>query len=964
MHRERSGWERRQAACVRWVRLACVLGLGFPNGAAEPGKVFRAGAFAVDITPTNFPVLVNGGFFAATASQANDRLHARCLVLDDGETRVGLCVVDTCLIPRDLADRAKALVQQTVGLAPERILISATHTHSAPSLMAAHGADADPHYPAMLVPRIVEGIRRAVGNLAPAQVGWAVAPAPEHTHCRVWIRRPDKIELDPFGEHTVRANMHPGHRNPDAIAPSGPADPDLTLLAVRTSEGRPIALLANYAMHYYGATPVSADYFGRFAEKIGPLLGATNGEPPFVGIMSQGFSGDLHWMDYGAAAGGPGLDGYAEALAQIACAACQKIEYRDWAPLAMRDLDLPLSVRLPDEKRLAWARQLVAEMQGRAPKTLAEIYAREQLWLMDHPVRQVKLQALRVGDLGLAAVSAEVFSLSSLKLKAQTPLAATMNLGLANGEDGYIPPPEHHPLGSYNTWACRTACLEASAEPKVVDALLGLLEEVSGKPRRPLVDPRGPYALAVLKAEPLAYWRLNEFGGPQALDATRHGRPAAYEEGAAFYLEGPASPAFSGLAAVNRAVHFAGGRLTAPLPLPGEQYSVELWFWNGLPPRLRGVTGYLFAWGDRLAIGGTNGPAGRLVLSTAAGAETLTGPTPMPLKRWTHLVVARDRRRVSLYVNGALEAAGEAPPCDPAKARQLVLGGDEERTATLEGRLDEIAVYDRELGAAEVLRHFQDARLLATVPGLGRVPPDPAGPYCAAVLDLKPLAYWRLGENGFDGRSALDSSSHELHGLYEDGIELYHAGPAAPAFAGGQGTNHAPRFQGARLRACAKGLGSVYSVSFWFRNERPNDSQPVTAYLFSRGPGEAADAAGDHLGMGGTHLRQEGQLVFFNGNALNQVLAGRTVVPPRTWNHVLLVRDGRQVRVYLNGGGEPEIDGAIDVSPGAASEEVFLGGRNDNFANLNGSLDEAAIFGRALSPDELRRLWISLPASP
>jgi hypothetical protein len=293
-----------------------------------------------------------------------------------------------------------------------------------------------------------------------------------------------------------------------------------------------------------------------------------------------------------------------------------------------------------------------------------------------------------------------------------------------------------------------------------------------------------------------------------------------------------------------------------------------------------------------------------------------------------------------------------------------VLGGDEERTATFEGKLDEIAVYDRELGAAEVLRHFQEARLLATVPGLERVPPDPAGPYCAAVLDLKPLTYWRLGENGFDGLSALDSSSHDLHGLYEDWIELYQAGPAAPAFTGGQGTNHAPRFQGARLRACAKGLGSAYSVSFWFRNERPNDSQPVTAYLFSRGPGEAVDASGDHLGLGGTHLQHEGRLIFFNGNALNQVLAGRTVVPPRTWNHVLLVRDGRQVRVYLNGGGEPEIAGEIDVSPGAASEEVFLGGRNDNFANLNGSLDEAAIFDRALSPDALRRLWINLPASP
>ena len=104
---------------------------------------------------------------------------------------------------------------------------------------------------------------------------------------------------DPFGVRTVRANMHPGYQNPDAVGPAGPVDPGLSVLSVQTLDGRPIAVLANYSMHYFGARPVSADYYGRFARLMESRIGATEGGPPFVAIMSQGTSGDQQWMDYG-----------------------------------------------------------------------------------------------------------------------------------------------------------------------------------------------------------------------------------------------------------------------------------------------------------------------------------------------------------------------------------------------------------------------------------------------------------------------------------------------------------------------------------------------------------------------------------------------------------------------------------------------------------------------------------------
>src|SRR6516164_3845278 len=91
--------------------------------AAEAGaqdKVFRAGAAAVDVSPTTLPARVNGGFLEARADAVKDRLFARALVLDDGATRLAVVVVDSCMMPRDLLDRAKEIARSKTGIAAER----------------------------------------------------------------------------------------------------------------------------------------------------------------------------------------------------------------------------------------------------------------------------------------------------------------------------------------------------------------------------------------------------------------------------------------------------------------------------------------------------------------------------------------------------------------------------------------------------------------------------------------------------------------------------------------------------------------------------------------------------------------------------------------------------------------------------------------------------------------------------
>ncbi len=705
--------------------VACLLVSRLPVGevfADESSKVFRAGAYAIDVTPTKYPVIVNGGFLPRTTDRAYDPLHARCLVLDDGATRLAIVVVDSCMIPRDVCDRAKRLAAKTTGIPTERMLISATHTHSAPSvMMACLGTDADVAYRESLPSRIADGIARAAEKLTPARVGWTVVDDYEHTNCRRWIMRPDRMQNDPFGGRTVRAMMHPGYQNPNFIGPAGPVDPGLSLLSIQTSGGKPMALLANYSMHYFGSPRLSADYYGRFATRIAELIQA---DSSFVGIMSQGTSGDLHWMDYSRPRTNINIDTYSDEVARIAHKAYQSIEYRGRVSLAMAETKLTLGRRLPDEERLAWAENIIADMQQPGPRTLPEVYAKQAVYLHENPTVELKLQAVRIGELGITAIPNEVYGITGLKLKLQSPLTPTFNMELANGAAGYIPPPEQHALGGYTTWPARTAGLEVEAEPKIVEALLGLLEKVSSKPRREHVDPLGAYPQAVLASKPAAYWRLSESVGTRAHDSSGNELHGIFEPGVALFLPGAASESFSGRKTNNRCAHFAGGRMQAALKDPSGAYSVEMWFWNGLPNDARPVTGYLFsrgvdgrknAPGDHLGIGGTHEAAGRLIFFDGNGPSgLLVGKTQIAPKTWNHVILTRDGEQVTAYLNGKREPeiAGKAHVAGAEQARHVFIGGRNDNFANFEGKIDEVAFYDRVLSADEVVAHFAAAGLV------------------------------------------------------------------------------------------------------------------------------------------------------------------------------------------------------------------------------------------------------------
>lgn len=460
-----------------------MIGNFFSTGALAK-DVFRAGAFAADITPKHLPVSVNGGFQDRMVGSVHDRLHARCLVLDDGKTRLALVVCDSCLITRESFDAAKRLASQATGIPEDKMLMAATHTHSAPTAMVMAESRPDPGYLKYLETQIAEGIRRAVDNLASAKIGWGVGLEPAHVFNRRWKLKPGVEVLDPFGI-PGRVSTNPGFLNPDISEPAGPVDPEISILSVQSPEGRPIALLANYSLHYVGGMPpLSADYFGQFATRIEQLLGAAAVEPPFVGIMSNGTSGDVNNINYGAPAPGrkepfEQVWHVADRVARAVLVAHKRIEHHDWVSLAMVEREIELGVRRPEPQEVIRAKEILAKAKGPALRSQPVSYARETLVLSEFPPRvKVKLQAIRIGDLGIASAPCEVFAETGLALKKGSALQPAFTIGLANGYNGYLPTPEQHRLGGYETWRARWSYLEVDASTKLLNTLLDLMNQV------------------------------------------------------------------------------------------------------------------------------------------------------------------------------------------------------------------------------------------------------------------------------------------------------------------------------------------------------------------------------------------------------------------------------------------------------------------------------------------------------
>ena len=475
----------------------------------------RAGGASSNITPPLGVSLDDTIFQVGPATHVHDELFARCLVLDDGRTRVGFAICDVSVLSDLVVTEVKKLVLKRTGIPGDQLIVAATHTHSAPTVLEASLSGIpwprpDPHlhseYAQFLTHRIADGVQRACNRLEPAEIGWGSTDVDQFVYNRRWHVKPGARLQSPFGQTEDVQSVPPWTlwppppRPPAMEKPAGPVDPGLSVMAIRSKSGRLLCVLANYSTHPAGfrmgwdavtgafvqesGIPrghVSADLFGKFSRHF-QRESSKRGEDTGLGILSNGTCGDVEPIDrrrppvaesYGL------LSQAGKTLAREALRVREKLTFQDKVNLQARSDVVSLKVRLPHLEEVGKSRAILERAES-GELSRDEVFARETILVSRYPPRyRFRLQLVRVGDVGIVALPGEAFAETGLQIKAESPLGLTFIIGLANGYAGQMPPPPHYRLGGLETWRCRSSFLEQNAEPKVVERVRALLKELA-----------------------------------------------------------------------------------------------------------------------------------------------------------------------------------------------------------------------------------------------------------------------------------------------------------------------------------------------------------------------------------------------------------------------------------------------------------------------------------------------------
>jgi len=461
---------------------------------------FQAGAAMSNITP---PIGLNQTVRSSKrqATHVHDELHARCLVLDDGQSRLALVVCDLRHISAEVVVNAKQIIQQSTGIPPECVLVSATHTHtSSGAKLEDREGQLYYDYRAFLTRRIADGVLRALNQLQPARIGWGVAEEPTSVFNRRWFLMPSRGTIYGAHDNIEQVDTNPGYSG--LLRPAGPVDPQITFLSVQSTAGKPIALLASYGLHYVGGVPartISADYFAIFADRVGELLGADRHlDPPFVGIMANGTSGDVNNLaryseDELKKRGPQQKKRYQpfEKAREVAHLCAERVmqvhktlKWHDHVKLSSVQRTLTFERRYPTKEEVTWAEAVKAKKVKPMSTSRYSTYRTVLAYASPEmpPTIDVVVQAHRIGDLAVVAMPFEVFAEIGLELKQRSPIQPLMNISIANGSHGYLPTPEQHRLGGYETWIGVNK-VQLDASEKMVDALVEMLGGLNAKDR-------------------------------------------------------------------------------------------------------------------------------------------------------------------------------------------------------------------------------------------------------------------------------------------------------------------------------------------------------------------------------------------------------------------------------------------------------------------------------------------------
>ncbi len=364
----------------------------------------RAGAAKMVITPRDS--LPMGGYakyhhillwsvFPRRSTAVHDDLHARALILDDGQTTLALVAVDLMAYYHHDVLAVRERVRAKTGRDDLQVMVAAIHVHSGPDTYGVYGG-VPQSYREFTYEQCAEAVAQALAALRPARIGFATTELPG-----------------------VAGNIR---------LPDDPAriDPEVSVMHVIGTDGRAIATVSNFALHadylYRDNTLISADFPAFYYRRIEEALGG-------LAIYFNGAQGDVYPLSTIADPHGEkGLRTFAEAekaglaLAEVTLAALPGDEaLSDEAPITVNThtLLIPVSNRL---LRILQKLRIVKRQEF-------DGHVQSEVWTM------------RIGPGQFVTLPGQAFFDIGLKLKGQMEGPYKFVVGQGNDEISYIVPP-------------------------------------------------------------------------------------------------------------------------------------------------------------------------------------------------------------------------------------------------------------------------------------------------------------------------------------------------------------------------------------------------------------------------------------------------------------------------------------------------------------------------------------------
>jgi neutral ceramidase len=457
---------------------------------SEAQTQLKSGASKVNITPP-YGTIINGDFLPMFAKLIHDSLYVKALAFDNGQQKFVFVVVDCMGIDEELIHDAKELIKKSCGLSFEQVMVSSTHAHSCGSVVAVAACPADLNYRLEMPGKINEAVVKAISNIQKAKIAWGHIDVPKHLSCRRWYMKPGFHAISPFGD-TDKVWMNPPLGNEFLDNPVSPVDPQVSYLAVKTLDDKWISILANYSIHYVADVPentVSADYFGEFHKQFKDKLSLGD---DFVGIMSNGTSGDVNTFDFRLERNYPQESfGKSKLIANdVADSIILTLKTVNWqSHPVFKSIygEVKVFSRKPSDELFKRSNELVSKTDFRtlnttdkASNSIARLYALDIVQLKQYKkdFYYMPLQAIKIGEGTIGTLPGEFFSETGLKLKKQAPCKYYFSISIANFRDNYMPPLPQFKLGGYETWLCSGSWMEELAEEKISTALTKLIKSV------------------------------------------------------------------------------------------------------------------------------------------------------------------------------------------------------------------------------------------------------------------------------------------------------------------------------------------------------------------------------------------------------------------------------------------------------------------------------------------------------